>query len=165
MGFAAVDAGLLQICRLDAISPTPQAVAQDLIDHFGVPAQKLSVIYNPLDLVWIERLSREKLENSWLCASASPLILAVGSLAVLKDFPTLIRAFAAVRSPGAPAGWRYSGDGPDRRDLEKLAAEIGFTGRRISSPAFVDNPFALDAWRRRRGVQAPSLTEGCPNTP
>jgi glycosyltransferase involved in cell wall biosynthesis len=143
----------------DAIIANSQAVASDLIDHFRVPAGKVALIYNPLDLAGIERLSGEKLGNAWLMASSSPLILGVGSLAVLKDFPTLIRAFSIVRSRRA-CRLAILGEGPDRRDLEELAAELNLQ-KDMHLPGFVDNPFS---WMRAsRVVASSSLTEGCPN--
>jgi len=143
----------------DAVIANSQAVASDLIDHFRVPETKLRLIYNPLDLAQIERLSCEKIDDSWLIAGSSPLILGVGSLAVLKDFPTLIRAFSLLRSRCA-CRLAILGEGPDRADLEKLAAELDLQGD-LHLPGFVENPFA---WMRAaRVVVSSSLTEGCPN--
>ncbi len=133
--------------------------ASDLIENFRVRAEKVSVIYNPLDLESIERLSRESIENRWLSLNSTPLILGVGSLAILKDFPTLIRAFSIVRSE-RDCRLAILGEGPDRRDLEGLVAELGLQ-KDVYLPGFVNNPFA---WMRAAEVVVgSSLTEGCPN--
>lgn len=145
--------------RADRIIANSQSVASDLTQHFRVPAQKLCVIYNPLDLQLIERKSRERVASPWLQRGSSPLILGVGSLAPLKDFPTLIRAFAIVRT-ARECRLAILGEGPDRRDLERLAASLGLQ-KDVHFPGFVDNPFA---WMRlAQVVVGSSLTEGCPN--
>jgi glycosyltransferase involved in cell wall biosynthesis len=143
----------------DEIIANSRAVASDLIDHFRVPESKISLIYNPLDLASIERLSRQEIDSAWLGAGSSPLILGVGSLAVLKDFPTLIRAFALVRSKRA-CRLAILGEGPERAGLERLADDLKVRND-VRLPGFVDNPFA---WMRAAKVVASSsLTEGCPN--
>jgi glycosyltransferase involved in cell wall biosynthesis len=145
--------------RADRVIANSNGVATDLIDKFGVPAKKVSVIYNPLDLELIGRLSGASVEDTWLRSRSSPLILAVGSLTVLKDFPTLIRAFSIVRSR-QECRLAILGEGPDRRDLECLVTELGLQ-KDVYLPGFVNNPFA---WMRAAAVLVcSSLTEGCPN--
>jgi glycosyltransferase involved in cell wall biosynthesis len=143
----------------DRIIANSQAVASDLTDRFGVPARKVTIIYNPLDLESIERLSRDAVENAWLAQKSSPLILSVGRLTALKDFPTLIRAFAIVRS-ARECRLAILGEGGDRRKLEALVAELGLR-EDVCFPGFVKNPFA---WMRvAKLLVCSSLTEGCPN--
>jgi glycosyltransferase involved in cell wall biosynthesis len=143
----------------DRIIANSQAVASDLVANFRVPAHKLNVIYNPLDLALIERLSGERVSNPWFSLSSSPLILGVGSLTVLKDFPTLIRAFSIVRAR-RECRLAILGEGPERAGLEELVAKLGLQ-KDVDLPGFVDNPFA---WMRcAEVVVCSSLTEGCPN--
>jgi glycosyltransferase involved in cell wall biosynthesis len=143
----------------DRIIANSEAVASDLITNFRVPAHKLNVIYNPLDLARIARLSGERVLDPWFSLSSSPLILGVGSLTVLKDFPTLIRAFSIVRTR-RECRLAILGEGPERGGLEELVAKLGLQ-KDVDLPGFVDNPFA---WMRRAEVVVcSSLTEGCPN--
>jgi glycosyltransferase involved in cell wall biosynthesis len=143
----------------DRIIANSHAVASDLIANFRVPAEKVSVIYNPLDLDSISLLSREPIENPWLSLDSSPLILGVGRLDVLKDFPTLLRAFSIVRSKRA-CRLAILGEGAGRRDLECLADQLQLR-KDVHMPGFIDNPFA---WMRAANVVvSSSLTEGCPN--
>jgi glycosyltransferase involved in cell wall biosynthesis len=145
--------------RADAVIANSQAAARDLQEQFAVPAARLSVIYNPLDLAQIERLAAEAVDDEWLRAAASPLLLAVGSLTHLKDFPTLLRAFARV-SAHRDCRLAILGEGPCRTPLQTLAAELNL-GPRLHLPGFVANPFA---WMRAaRLVISSSLTEGFPN--
>jgi glycosyltransferase involved in cell wall biosynthesis len=143
----------------DRIIANSLAVASDLTDRFGVPAEKVTIIYNPLNLDSIERLSRDAVANAWLAQKSFPLILSVGSLYALKDFPTLIRAFSIVRS-ARECRLAILGEGADRRKLENLVAELGLQ-EDVCFPGFVNNPFA---WMRAaKLLVCSSLTEGCPN--
>jgi glycosyltransferase involved in cell wall biosynthesis len=143
----------------DRIIANSQAVASDLVANFRVPAHKLNVIYNPLDLALIARLSGERVLDPWFSSSSSPLILGVGSLTVLKDFPTLIRAFSIVRTK-RECRLAILGEGSERVGLEELVGKLGLQ-KDVEFPGFVDNPFA---WMSRAAVVVcSSLTEGCPN--
>ncbi len=53
------------------------------------------------------------------------IILAVGSLTAVKDYPTLLRAFAKIEPGGHPLHLWIVGAGPLRAQLEALAAELG----------------------------------------
>ena len=87
------------------------------------------------------------------------MILGVGRLDLLKDFPTLVRAFAVVRS-NRKCRLVILGEGPDRGKLEQLILRLGLE-HDAYLPGFVSNPFP---WMRHAKVfVSSSLTEGCPN--
>ena len=155
---------ILQLARLayrfaDGIIGNSSAVVQDLARFRHIPAEKVAVIYNPLDIGRIERDSRAEVDHPWLAEGAAPVVLGVGSLAVLKDFPTLIRAFSLARAR-CPCRLVILGEGPDRPALEKLVRDLKLDAD-VLLPGFVSNPFA---WMRHARVfVSSSLTEGCPN--
>ena len=143
----------------DAIIGNARAVVDDLAQFRRVPANKVSVIYNPLDLDRIALASQAEVDNPWLSDGAPPVVLSVGALTVRKDFPTLIRAFTLVR---AQRNCRLVilGEGPDRAALESLVCKLGINAE-VILPGWVNNPFA---WMRRARVfVSSSLNEGCPN--
>lgn len=143
----------------DKIIANSESVAVDLSQFLPIPNRKLHVIYNPLNIVSIEKLGRATIDHPWCAAGAPPIVLGVGSLTVLKDFPTLIRAFSVVRSK-RDCRLVILGEGPERAKLEMLIRQLGLQ-RDVYLPGFVSNPFA---WMRRAGVfVSSSLTEGCPN--
>jgi glycosyltransferase involved in cell wall biosynthesis len=98
-------------------------------------------------------------DHPWCAAGAVPIVLSVGSLTPLKDFPTLIRAFSIVKSTH-DCRLVILGEGPDREKLESLIDDLDLR-RDVLLPGFADNPFA---WMRHARVfVSSSLTEGCPN--
>jgi glycosyltransferase involved in cell wall biosynthesis len=143
----------------DAIIANSNAVALDLSRLLSVPLEDVHVVHNPLNLARIEDESHAPLSHDWLRSEAPPFILGVGSLAPLKDFETLIRAFAIVRESHA-CRLVILGEGPDRGKLEAVGREIGVADH-VLMPGFVPNPFV---WMRRSRVfVSSSVTEGFPN--
>ena len=143
----------------DAIVANSHAVALDLSRLLRIPVDEIDVIHNPLNLARIEAESRAPLAHDWLAEGAPPIVLGVGSLAPLKDFATLIRAFAIVRSR-RPCRLVILGDGPERERLLALAKQAGIADD-VLMPGYTPNPFA---WMRHADVfVSSSLTEGCPN--
>jgi glycosyltransferase involved in cell wall biosynthesis len=155
---------LLRLMRLaypfaDAIVVNSDAVASDASELLGVPRRRLHTVYNPLNVCRIQRLSFERVDHPWCVAGAAPIILGVGRLDVLKDFPSLIRAFSLVRS-SRECRLVILGEGPDHAKLEGLIRQLGLD-REVLLAGFVSNPFS---WMRRARVfVSSSLTEGCPN--
>lgn len=155
---------LLQLMRAtyrfaDTIIVNSQAVASDLNRFLFLPKKHISIVYNPIDISTIQDLSLEKVDHDW-CEPGAPLVLlGVGRLDVLKDFPTLIRAFSHVRSR-RKCRLVILGEGPDRASLEHLIHSLGLQSD-VCLAGFVKNPFA---WMRCSSVVvSSSLTEGCPN--
>jgi glycosyltransferase involved in cell wall biosynthesis len=60
-----------------------------------------------------------------------------------KDFATLIRAFARLRAVH-PARLVILGEGPERRNLEQLARQLG-VATEVDLPGFAANPYAFMA--------------------
>lgn len=143
----------------DKVIANSKFVTSDLSQFLRIPKTKLNVIYNPINIDAIQGLSREPIVHPWCTTGTAPIILGVGSLTILKDFPTLIHAFSIVRSR-RDCRLVILGEGPDRAQLENLIGKLGLQ-RDAYLPGFVRNPFV---WMRRAGVfVSSSLTEGCPN--
>jgi glycosyltransferase involved in cell wall biosynthesis len=143
----------------DHVVANSNAVANDLIARFGVARQRVSVIYNPVDIERISRLSAQEPGDPWCDRDEAPIVLGVGSLTKLKDFKTLIRAFAILRAQRR-ARLAILGEGGEREGLERLVAQLRLQ-EDVYLPGFAKNPFA---WMRRaRLLVSSSVTEGCPN--
>lgn len=91
--------------RADAIIAVSEATKQDVVRLFGVPAGKITVVPNAVDVP--KRLPAGKRER---------FILYVGTLEPRKNIPGLLRAFALLKAQGYPhklvlagmKGWGYA---------------------------------------------------------
>lgn len=127
----------------DQVCAVSQGVAKDLARITGIAESNIRIVHNP---VVTSRLAAEAAASSghvWLDEKDRPVVLGVGNLIRIKDFATLIRAFARVREM-LPARLVILGEGDQRPHLERLAREVGVTAD-IDLPGFRPNPCAFMA--------------------
>jgi len=124
----------------DYVVGNSQGVADDLSQVTGLPRERIKMLYNPVVTPEVQERAWAPLDHPWFETDQPPVVLAVGRLVKQKDFPTLIRAFAAVQQ-NRPARLMILGEGPDRPALEALIREFGIADS-VSLPGFVDNPYA-----------------------
>jgi glycosyltransferase involved in cell wall biosynthesis len=122
-----------------------RGAAQALAPVVGkVASRRITVIYNPIDLVRIEAMaSADEKSADWI----EPTIINVGRLIEQKDQQTLIQAFAKVRSRRT-CRLVILGEGEKRATLAALARKLG-VGSDVLMPGFVANPYS---WMRRSAV-------------
>lgn len=127
--------------RGDAIVAVSEGVADDLASFLGLPRERITAIHNPVVTERLLARASEPLDDPWLRPGAPPVVLGVGRLAVQKDFATLLRAFARLRSRRA-ARLLILGEGELRPQLERQARELGIAGD-VRLPGFVENPLPI----------------------
>ena len=139
--------------RATRVIAVSEGVAEGLVRTFKVPAEKIQVIHNPVDLTAL----RAKAAEAPPVAIEGPFAMGIGRLIPKKNFAMLIEAFA--RS-GIEGKLVIAGEGPDRQSLQSLAERIGVSDR-VVMPGFLANPHALLA--RARFYASSSNNEGFPN--
>lgn len=144
--------------KADAIVAVSRGVANDLAG-LGLPASLLKVITNPVDRRRLQRLAALDLEIEAFSPDDGPWVLSVGRLVEPKDYPTLLRAFAKVRST-RKARLLILGEGPLRGELESLARSLRVE-LDVFMPGHVANPFP--AYRHAAVFALSSRWEGFPN--
>lgn len=135
----------------DQVTAVSSAVADAALAAKLVPAHKLSTVPNGIPLPGLSATNPEA------PTPPPPFVwLAVGRLARVKDYPTLLRAFALLPST---AQLEIAGDGPLRNDLLALAEElrISLRVRWLGFCADVDTLYA-----RAHALVLSSLWEGLP---
>lgn len=128
--------------RADGVVAISRGVADDLERFASLAPGTVQAIYNPCDLERIRRLAQAPLSYPWWQpAEARPVVIAMGRLTEAKDFPTLLRAFAVLRTRH-DARLLILGEGELRGALAALAQSLGLGEDDVQMPGFVANPYA-----------------------
>ena len=143
----------------DAVVAVSQGVARDMARITGLPTSDIRIIRNPVITPRIFRMASEPVPLPWPTKDGEPVIVGIGRLTRQKDFPTLIRAFAAVRKK-LPCRLIILGEGKDRDNLEHLTKQLSLS-EKIDMPGFVENPYAY--LKRAALFVLSSAWEGSPN--
>lgn len=119
----------------DAIVANAEAVRRHLAGE-GVPAEKIEVIYNGLDMARVTpdaSLRREEvLESFQLPRSGRRFVTIVANLRLpVKDHPMFLRAAARVRQSVADAAFVLAGEGDLTGEMRSLATQLGLTDRDV----------------------------------
>ncbi|RMH66518.1 MAG: glycosyltransferase [Calditrichaeota bacterium] len=118
-----------------------QPIRQALQTQGWLPAEKIHVIYNGLDLEALEREARKPAEKP-----ASFAVVSGGLLIERKGFDTLIEAMADFQKarPDADSILWIVGDGPERARLEEKARRMLAEGT-ARFTGYLENPYAYYA--------------------
>ncbi len=128
-------------------------VKDDLIKNYGVPGERIRVIYNPIDVDQIIRKSAQSASFPII----DPYILGIGRLTPNKNFDLLIHAY---RASNIDEKLVILGEGDQRTLLERLINQLGLAGR-VLLPGYIPNPYPL--MKAARLFVCSSNAEGFPN--
>ncbi|MDF1585260.1 glycosyltransferase [Marinimicrococcus flavescens] len=144
----------------DAITAVSHGVAEDLASSLDIPREAVTVLHNPtLTPDFRERVA-QPLDHPWFRPGEPPVLLGVGRVAFQKDFPTLVRAFAAVRKRGTACRLVIVGRYKKTDGIMNLAEELGVR-EHVDLVGFQPNP--LPWMREARLLVLSSRFEGFPN--
>jgi glycosyltransferase involved in cell wall biosynthesis len=118
----------------------------------GVPPGRIVVVYNPTLTPDIPVKALEPANHPWFAdVNDGPgIILSVGRIGAQKDYPTLLRAFAKVRSQ-RPARLAIIGEPRNESKRERRMAEMNELAEQLGITAdfaligYQDNPYAFMA--------------------
>jgi glycosyltransferase involved in cell wall biosynthesis len=154
----------------DAVVAVSHGVAEDTAHITGLPSERIHVVRNPVITASLVEQATAPCDHPWVLRRCEPLILAAGRLTVQKDFATLLRAFARVRSQ-LPCRLIILGEGRLRRELQALAAGLGIA-EHVDLPGFRPNPYGFmaaadlfvlsSAWEGSPNVLTEALALGRP---
>ncbi len=148
--------------QLDGLTAVSRDVADDLVRTFGLGNVPLAVLNNPIVPEDLDALAAAPCTHPWLngsdCDGRVRTVIALGGLRQVKDFPTLLQAFAHLERPGLKL--LILGEGKERQRLERLAERLRIADR-LDLHGFVPNPFPYLA--RAAVLALSSRREGLPN--
>jgi glycosyltransferase involved in cell wall biosynthesis len=143
--------------RADRIICLSDAMIEDLVEHFGVPREKLVRIYNPVDTEMVRR-SADAQANPYV--GAGPHLVTAGRLAREKGIDILLDAMPAVLAALPGARLHVLGEGPEEAALQAQAKALGVP-EQVEFLGFRQNP-----WPHLKHADLfilPSRYEGLPN--
>jgi glycosyltransferase involved in cell wall biosynthesis len=82
----------------DLIITSSRGVAEDLQTAFGVKADRIQVVPNPVDVDAVRQLASEPIGAEFDSRWESPVLVAAGRLAEAKNYPLMIDAVALLRA-------------------------------------------------------------------
>lgn len=141
----------------DRIVCQTSAIRDDFINEWAIPASKLEVIHNPVDIERIRKLAAQAVDLSYLPADAIS-VMAGGRLDTAKDFALMLEAIAICEEPRVHLS--ILGTGPLEAQLKVRATELGID-KRVHFLGFQANPFAY--FKHAQALLLSSHYEGMPN--
>ena len=125
----------------DHIIAISNGVKKDLVNNFNLIDNKISVIYNPLDILMVNQMSREPInEISINNLIDEPIFISVGRLTQAKDYPTLIRAFALYRKNNNQGILLILGQGEQEKELKTIVNSLEIKNN-VLFLGHIDNPY------------------------
>lgn len=121
-----------------AVVALSNGVKEDLTENFSINKEKISVIYNPIEVEKIKDMSSEKIEDLEF-AGEQKVIVSVGRLVEQKNFPLLFNAFKKVKE-SIDCKLVIVGKGHLEQSLKNLSEELGVFDDVIFL-GFKENPY------------------------
>jgi glycosyltransferase involved in cell wall biosynthesis len=132
---------------------------RDLVEQHGVPAEKIIVGYNPLEIEKIRAASRLTGAGVPSAGPGQQTIVAVGRLVFLKGYDLLLEAVARIRRT-RDVRLILVGEGPEDAVLKEQARQLGIHNHVVFAGR-LENPWAVMA--RADVLALTSRTEAFPN--
>lgn len=111
----------------DNIFALSEQLKRDLVAHIGIPANRIDVQYNGVDLKRFRMLGSEGMRAKLRIAADAVVVGSVGRLVTLKNYQLLLRAAHSLGVEHVVIV--LVGDGPERGALEAMADQLGMRER------------------------------------
>lgn len=143
----------------DALIAVSKAVADDLMAFAKIERDRIAVIYNPVLSPEFEKQKSGPVQELVDVFAEKKVILGVGRLSKVKNFPALIEVFSIIKHQPDLA-LVFLGEGEERARLEELVERLGLK-ELVYFPGYVDNPYPYMC--KASVVVLPSRYEGLSN--
>lgn len=116
--------------KADLVIPVSKEISKMLFEKYFISKSKLKVIYNPYDIIDIERLANEDIEDKYENFMRSEKIfISVGRQVYQKGYWHLVKAFKLVLEKEPDAKLIIIGSGNNDVKLMKLINDLGIENR------------------------------------
>jgi glycosyltransferase involved in cell wall biosynthesis len=123
---------------IDHAVAVSDGILNELIHQAGLPAKKVSTIFNAVIGDDFEDRANEVVDHPWLVNKDRPVFITAGRMVEIKDQRTMLRAFAIHLQTHA-ARLMLLGTGPMLDELRALADSLGIA-EHVAFVGFVQNP-------------------------
>lgn len=127
----------------DKIICVSQGAAADFRGFYKIRAERVNIIYNPVDLDQIGIMSQQKADFPWPEDDHLPVVVYTGRLVAAKGLAFLLKAFAELIHT-VPCRLAIIGPGEEERDIEALAHEMQLDAQ-VAFLGLQTNPFKFMA--------------------
>lgn len=117
------------IQRSDGLTAVSEYLRQETVEHFDVPAERIRVIPNFVDLQ-LYRRADQPCHRSKFSNQGERIIMHISNFRPVKRVEAVIRIFAGIARK-VPSRLVLVGDGPDRGRAQQAATEEGIADRVI----------------------------------
>jgi glycosyltransferase involved in cell wall biosynthesis len=145
----------LAVRRARVVVATSGYSRDRIVEAYGIPASKVVIVPEPIDLRGWETRHGERPDDE----AEPPAVLTVAHMYPRKNVAVLLRAYARLRADRVPfQGW-IAGDGPCRRDWERLRDDLSLHGH-VEFLGTVSRRELADRYRQAAIFCLPSRQEG-----
>lgn len=117
-----------------------ESVKDDLVKKYNIISEKITTIYNPVDIDFVLEKSNEKIETKYLSIFDNPVIINIGRLVTAKQQDLLISAFNVFKNYRPEYRLVVLGDGPLKKSITNYIIENNLDGY-IYLLGNTNNPF------------------------
>lgn len=114
--------------RADRLVMTADLGKRDIVEAWGVEADRVSVIRNPQDIAELRSRAGQECGHDWLVRREAPVLIAAGRLAAQKGFSKLLDA-CALLAKERDFRLIILGRGELEAELRSKASDLGLAGR------------------------------------
>lgn len=115
------------IQKSDGLTAVSEYLRQETVEHFDIPAERIEVIPNFVDLALYKRDAHPCL-RSRLSQPGENIVMHISNFRAVKRVPDVVSAFARMARQ-LPARLVLVGDGPERGRVQQMAEEEGVADR------------------------------------
>lgn len=126
--------------EVDFLIAVSKTVKDNLSFYIDRDPETITVIPNPFDIDEIQKKAQTRGSYEWI-AQDSPVVVAVGRLCPVKNYPLLLHALSHLDDTRDVRTY-ILGAGAQRGVLEDLSGDLGIDTK-VSFLGFVDDPYAI----------------------
>lgn len=113
----------------DRVIAVSELTKQAIVREYGIPAEKIKVVHNSIDLEDVEPLAGANAYHylEVMKAQGYKVVVNIGRMTIQKGIPNLLKAAAEVVKRAPKTLFLLVGSGEQERELLMLAAELGIS--------------------------------------